>query len=84
MADGSGDRLWALHNGGRDGDKPLVILDQGGFWQPLEALLKAVIAGGFADQGITAHYTVAQNIDGVFAALAAAPQSTGPGHPERL
>ena len=65
-------------------DKPLVILDQGGFWQPQEALLKAVIAGGFADQGITAHYTVAQNIDGVFAALAAAPQSTGPGHPERL
>ena len=29
MADGSGDRLWALHNGGRDGDKPLVILIHG-------------------------------------------------------
>ena len=65
-------------------DKPLVILDQGGFWQPLEALLQAVIAGGFADQGITAHYTVTQNVEGVFAALDAAPSSSGPGHPERL
>lgn len=29
MADGSGDRLWALYNAGADGDKPLVILIHG-------------------------------------------------------
>ena len=29
MADGSGDKLWALHNPGADGGKPLVILIHG-------------------------------------------------------
>ena len=65
-------------------DKPLVILDDGGYWQPMEALLQAVVTGGFADPGITEFYAMAQDVDGVFAALAAAPPSLGPGHPERL
>jgi len=65
-------------------DKPLVILDDHGYWQPMEALLKAVVAGGFANPGITDFYAMARDVDGVFAALAAAPSSTGPGHPEQL
>ncbi len=65
-------------------DKPLVILDDGGYWQPLAALLEAVVAGGFADPGIAAYYAIAENVDAVFDLLAAAPPSMGPGHPERL
>ncbi|MDA1098807.1 MAG: TIGR00730 family Rossman fold protein [Proteobacteria bacterium] len=65
-------------------DKPLVILDDGGYWQPLEALLKAVVVGGFADPRITDYYAVAANVDQVFDHLAAAPSSQGPGHPEIL
>ena len=65
-------------------DKPLVILDQDGFWQPLQALLEAVVAGGFADAGISNHYSLVGSVDEVFAAFAAAPAITGPGHPERL
>ena len=71
-------RQLRLHN------KPLVILDNNGYWQPMEALLQAVVTGGFADPGIADFYAMAQDVDGVFAALAAAPSSAGPGHPERF
>ncbi len=65
-------------------DKPLIILDDGGYWQPLTALLKAVVADGFADPGIAEFYTLATDVDQVFDCLAAAPSSHGPGYPERL
>ncbi len=65
-------------------DKPLVILDDGGYWRPLEALLQAVVAGGFADPGIADFYMVADDVGQLFDCLAAAPPSRGPGHPERL
>ncbi|MDP6689524.1 MAG: TIGR00730 family Rossman fold protein [Alphaproteobacteria bacterium] len=65
-------------------DKPLVILDDGGYWQPMAELLRAVVAGGFADRGIADFYAMAGDVEGVFAALDAAPSPLGPGHPERL
>ena len=65
-------------------DKPLVILDDGGYWQPMAALLEAVVAGGFADPGIADFYATAKNVNEVFKLLAAAPPSLGRGHPERL
>ena len=65
-------------------DKPLVILDDGGYWQPMAALLEAVVTGGFADPSIADFYEVAENVQGVFDCLSAAPPSRGPGHPERL
>jgi len=46
--------------------------------------LQAVVTGGFADPGIADFYAMAQDVDGVFAALAAAPSPAGPGHPERF
>ena len=30
--------------------KPIVIIDQGGYWQPLAGLLRSVVEGGFADR----------------------------------
>ena len=65
-------------------DKPLVILDDGGYWRPMADLLHAVVAGGFADPGIAEFYAMADDVDGVFAALEAAPSPRGPSHPERL
>jgi uncharacterized protein (TIGR00730 family) len=65
-------------------DKPLVILDDGGYWQPLAALLQAVVTGGFADPGIADYYATAENVAAVFELLAAAPPSRWPDHPERL
>src|SRR5260370_39355248 len=30
--------------------KPIVIVDHGGYWQPLASLLRSVVEGGFADR----------------------------------
>ncbi len=65
-------------------DKPLVILDQGGFWQPLQAMLDAIVAGGFADASIADYYRLVGDVEAVFAALEAAPSPVGPSYPERL
>ena len=58
-------------------DKPLVILDDDGFWRPLQGMLDAIVQGGFADQGISDYFSFVTNIDGVFDALSAAPGPTG-------
>lgn len=65
-------------------DKPLVILDQGGFWQPFQALLDAVVVGGFADAKIADYYSMVADVDGVFAAIEAAPAPSVPDHSEML
>ena len=59
-------------------DKPLVILDDCGFWRPLQDMLDAIVQGGFADQYISDYFSLVSNVDGVFDALSAAPQPTGP------
>ena len=65
-------------------DKPLVILDDHGFWRPLRGMLDAIVQGGFADQGISDYFSFVTNIDGVFDALSAAPGPTGLKTPETL
>jgi len=54
--------------------KPIVILDTGGYWTPLEALVQATIDGGFAHGAIAGLYTVVRSPEDVFPALAAAPE----------
>ena len=65
-------------------DKPLVILDDDGFWRPLQGMLDAIVQGGFADQGISDYFSFVSNIDGVFDALSAAPGPTGALNSETL
>jgi uncharacterized protein (TIGR00730 family) len=55
-------------------DKPIVVVDVGGFWGPLRALVDAVIDGGYAHSSIHRLFTVVDTVDAVFAALAAAPE----------
>jgi len=49
--------------------KPIIILDVGGYWTELSALINALIFKGFADQGIKGMYQVVSNTAEVFAAL---------------
>jgi uncharacterized protein (TIGR00730 family) len=53
--------------------KPIVIIDQGGYWQPLEALLKSIVDGGFADRGHLDHVVFVTGIDAILPALEAMP-----------
>jgi uncharacterized protein (TIGR00730 family) len=55
-------------------DSPIVVLDVGGYWAPLGALISAVIAGGFAHEAIAELFTVVATADDVFPALESAPE----------
>lgn len=57
-------------------EKPVVIADIGGYWAPLQAMLDHIIETGFARPGMRGLWSTATDLDGVFAALGAAPAPT--------
>lgn len=61
-------RQLALH------DKPIVIVDEGGYWQPLEAMVDHMIDAGFCREGHRKLYRLVPSVDAVFDALAMAPE----------
>lgn len=58
--------------------KPIVIIDQGGYWQPLAALLRGVVEGGFADRTHLDHVAFVSDLDELLPAIAAMPRTPGP------
>jgi len=54
--------------------KPIVIVDQGGYWQPLAALLRSCVEGGFADRSHLDLVAFVEDIDQLLPALAAMPR----------
>ncbi len=52
--------------------KPILLLDVGGYWQPLVALLDHVIAEGFADATLKGHFRPVPDVPALEAALAEA------------
>ncbi|MDA0229720.1 MAG: TIGR00730 family Rossman fold protein [Proteobacteria bacterium] len=65
-------------------DKPVVILESGGYWAPLRALLDAVVAEGFAPPSAHGLYHVADSVAELFKFLEAAPPPEIPEAPERF
>lgn len=57
--------------------KPIVIIDQGGYWEPLAALLRGVVDGGFAERTHLDHVAFVSDLKDVLPAIAAMPASTG-------
>lgn len=55
-------------------DKPIVLLDHDGFWQPFLDLLAHQTAHGFVDAGHRGLFDVASDVEGVFAAIARQPE----------
>jgi len=53
-------------------DKPVVLVDVNGFWQPLRRLIDSVIHAGFAHPDHAGLLTSSETVDGVFDALAQA------------
>ena len=58
--------------------KPIVIVDQGGYWDALSALLKSVVDGGFADRTYLDHVAFVAEVAEVLPAIAAMPRELGP------
>ena len=57
--------------------KPIVIVDQGGYWQPLAALLRGVVEGGFAERTHLDHVAFVSDLKDLLPAIAAMPRSAG-------
>jgi uncharacterized protein (TIGR00730 family) len=65
-------------------DKPIVLIDVAGYWQPLLHLMDHVIAHGLARPDIRKLYTVVSNVDEVLAAIRRQPEPALPDRSERL
>ncbi len=50
-------------------DKPIVVVNVGGYWDKLRALLEQVIEQGFADQSLSSFVTWVEDADAAIAAL---------------
>jgi len=57
--------------------KPIVIVDQGGYWQPLAALLRSVVDGGFADRSHLDHVAFIDDLKDLLPTIAAMPREVG-------
>jgi uncharacterized protein (TIGR00730 family) len=54
--------------------KPIVVVNVGGYWEPLERLVAAAVRAGFAHPAVAQLFTVVDAVDDVFQALESAPQ----------
>ncbi len=54
--------------------KPVVVVNTGGYWSGLTAMVRQTVDGGFAHAGVMELFSVVDTPDEVFAALAAAPK----------
>ena len=65
-------------------DKPIVLLNQADFWQPLLDLVAHQVAAGYVRPEHAKLFAVAETVAGLFDALAAAPEPGAPDRPGRL
>jgi uncharacterized protein (TIGR00730 family) len=65
-------------------DKPIVLIDNNGYWRPFVALIDHVIATGFAKPAIRGLYQVVDRVEDVLPAIAAAPKPALADAAERL
>ena len=65
-------------------DKPIVLLNQAGYWGPLLDLVKHQVAEGYVRPQHAELFAVAESVAEVFEALAAAPEPCAPERQSRL
>jgi predicted Rossmann-fold nucleotide-binding protein len=54
--------------------KPVVVMNIGGYWEPLRTLVERAVSGGFAHPDSLDLFAMVDTADEVFAALAGAPE----------
>lgn len=55
--------------------KPIVIVDQGGYWTPLATLLRSIVDRGFAEASHLDHLAFIQDLGQLLPTIAAMPRS---------
>lgn len=56
-------------------DKPIIVVDLAGYWQPLLAMIERVVDQGFADASIRDLYCTVDSVEGVMERLGAGSPS---------
>ncbi len=56
-------------------DKPIVLIDNAGYWAPLRALIESAVAAGFAGAEIKSLFAVADSVERLPDILAAQPEA---------
>jgi uncharacterized protein (TIGR00730 family) len=64
-------------------DKPIVLINIGGFWDPLNALIQQVIGAGFAGQDAASMILSVDDVDDVLPALEIDKHAAGSSGPRR-
>ena len=54
-------------------DKPILLIDVDGYWQPLEQLINSIVDRGFAHDDCAKLFTIVPGIDDVFPTLESMP-----------
>lgn len=65
-------------------DKPVVLVDSGGYWQPFLDMIDHIIASGFASPSIRKLFEVVARVEDAIPALMAAPAPREAEHAERF
>jgi uncharacterized protein (TIGR00730 family) len=65
-------------------DKPIVVVDVAGFWQPLQAMIDHIIGANFASPRARELLSVVDTVDQVLPALARAGEPAVAPEPERI
>jgi hypothetical protein len=58
----------------RQHSRPIVLVNAGGYWDPFRDLIAAIVEGGFGHPAIADLFTMVDDADSVFSALAVAPE----------
>lgn len=65
-------------------DKPIVLVDHNGYWDPFLDLIDHLIAEGFAKPAARQNFSIAGSIGRLFDMLDGAVETHAPSHPERI
>ena len=65
-------------------DKPIVLIDRNGYWDPFMDLIDHLIASGFAKPAARQNFSVAAGIARMFDLLQGAVETREPSYPERI
>jgi len=65
-------------------DKPVIVVDLDGYWQPLRALFEHIIQSGYAHEASSAYLTYVENVSSVLSILEKIPASAQKPNAEKL
>lgn len=65
-------------------DKPIILVDNAGYWQPFLTLMDHMITSGFARPSVRDLFTIVHRVEDVLPAVEAARTPRGAEHPERI